>query len=335
MIYQNDASARQRQANDPEWKKVGRDVVDVAANVPKGLLGIDPAQDESSSGYVANAMTQIGQAVDPIVKGLGGTSLAVNPYWNDIPGRKSATKLYQALSQRLRGEMGPAFEAAGKGYPRVAANIFPQMGEIDRPVPGRIGTSMAGIVLPEHGPIKPREPMPLKVTNYGVQRTMNNPGEARNTAYHEFTHGAAGLGNKNADELYQLSQDLEGYARVPFETNARVAGEAAEGSTNLERRQNINQAMTNIADRNYVARPSLQQMPRNIKAKKIKDLLSNSGVNLTPGVSSDITPRRTPKRLSPKEYMEWKFGTRDKKSLTAEQIEDLEGFKERYNRRAR
>lgn len=57
---QYDASVREQQNSDPDWKKKGRSLIDVLANIPKGMLGIDPAQDESNAGYVTNALTQLG-----------------------------------------------------------------------------------------------------------------------------------------------------------------------------------------------------------------------------------------------------------------------------------
>lgn len=60
--------ARESQANDPLWKQYARQGVDALANIPKGLLGIDPAQDESSGGYLANVMSQLGGAAEPLVK---------------------------------------------------------------------------------------------------------------------------------------------------------------------------------------------------------------------------------------------------------------------------
>lgn len=65
-----DADVRKKQQDDPTWKKVFGGALDAVANIPKGILGIDPAGDESSAGYVANALTQLGGSADGLSAGI-------------------------------------------------------------------------------------------------------------------------------------------------------------------------------------------------------------------------------------------------------------------------
>lgn len=59
--------ALKAQQNDPTWKRYGREGIDGLVNLVKGTLGIDPDPNESSTGYAANAASQIAQAGLPFL----------------------------------------------------------------------------------------------------------------------------------------------------------------------------------------------------------------------------------------------------------------------------
>lgn len=63
-----DAEVRKTQSNDPAWKQAGRNLIDIVANIPKGLFGVQPNPNESNAGYVANAMTQLGSSAEAPLK---------------------------------------------------------------------------------------------------------------------------------------------------------------------------------------------------------------------------------------------------------------------------
>lgn len=59
--------ALKAQQNDPAWKRYGRESIDGLVNLVKGTLGIDPDPNESSTGYAANAASQLTQAGLPFL----------------------------------------------------------------------------------------------------------------------------------------------------------------------------------------------------------------------------------------------------------------------------
>lgn len=63
-----DEQTRKKQKKDSTWKQYGRSAVDATANIAKGFLGIDPDPNESTAGYNANALTQLGGATEGVLK---------------------------------------------------------------------------------------------------------------------------------------------------------------------------------------------------------------------------------------------------------------------------
>lgn len=120
---QNDINVRAQQVKDPIWKQYARSGVDALANIPKGLLGIDPSPDESRSGYGANAITQIGQALDPFMKAA-------------IPLAATKSLLRPALSfeeQLMQMEKGlPSFKNIGESALNASGESAASMEAMNR-----------------------------------------------------------------------------------------------------------------------------------------------------------------------------------------------------------
>lgn len=270
------------------------------------------------------------------LKGAAGIGHAVSPYWDDIAKRKDLTNWYRGQALLMNNDATPHLYEAATGYPRVAANIHPQMtgSRASTSVPGR---DTAGALYPPIGKVKPNQPMPLKITPEGL---AVGPEDIRDTVYHEFTHGAEALGNKDLLQLYKDAEELAGYTFVPHEINANVAGGGARGlaSSQTGPRVYTNKMLSIIADKYYNPNPqNMDDMYKNMLSRRIKKTLERRGV-YTPmatmsGSADMVAHQANPKRYTPDQYMQYKFGHTDKKKLTPEQIEDLDGFRVRYNRR--
>lgn len=131
--------------------------------------------------------------------------------------REAATNLFRTNSAKLPGSLPQAAEAFADQYPRIAAhtNITPEVdpyagkfGMVMRPPPGGKVTKPVDVGFGESVPM-----MPDDVT--------------KNMVFHEGTHVAQALGNKDMNKLYDLVNDITGYRKNPFEVSARYSGKKA------------------------------------------------------------------------------------------------------------
>lgn len=170
--------------------------------------------------------------------GLGGLGPAENPIpmetgvvaplisiFKDKAARMLSTEAFKDSAAAAAQKMGaPAVQEAAERfagqYPRVAAH----MRILDAP---KVGTwsGEAGV-----SPYGVTDPVPVRFHTRGVA-SLQDPSfgfaNALDTIYHEGTHVAQGLGNKDLRQLYAYANDVVGYDRNPFEISAFNTGEAA------------------------------------------------------------------------------------------------------------
>lgn len=127
--------------------------------------------------------------------------------------REAGTKLFKEAGNQFKPAMKDAINSFARDYPRIAAHIKPEAVQMPK-----------GIYASTMGPRgKVEKAIPIGY-NVNESNFLNNMNDARNTVYHEGTHAAQALGNKDFDRLYGNAEKLVGYHNNPFEKQARKAG---------------------------------------------------------------------------------------------------------------
>lgn len=124
------------------------------------------------------------------------------------------------LPQVVRNAWTSAGDAFAARYPRIAAHTRqnPELTAYE------IGGMHAGASLGPAGG-KVTKPLDLNLHPAGVDEIARDPNSAYDLMFHEGTHVAQSLGNKDADEIYQLSSALAPYRYIPHEHTARIGGQ--------------------------------------------------------------------------------------------------------------
>ncbi len=136
--------------------------------------------------------------------------------------RMASTEAYRQAAKQFGGNLETAMGEFATEYPRIAAHIQPDPSKAV--FKGAPKGAMGVMRIPASGEYK--GPMKFSVSNHGQQLAEQSMSNARGTVYHEGTHAAQFLGNKDMGQLYMNANKTGSYWENPFEINARVAGES-------------------------------------------------------------------------------------------------------------
>ena len=233
-----------------------------AANLASRLPG--PLR-KPAGGLLQVLFDRIG-ADDP----MGGVYPPLVSMFRDVNARKEATEAFRNVLSSLPQNLRAAAGVFADRYPRIAAHT--------RIVPaGPAGeTSMSMTSWPVTGTAKnvyyPNGvPMPIRLHPLGRARHEHPEWGLENATedlFHEGTHVAQRLGNKDFNKLYDLGAILKGYVNNPFEGSAREIGWAARES----------------GDRLYVPYNAIREL-REIANKHLNDRIDLSVVKGTPSTA--------------------------------------------------
>lgn len=175
-----------------------------------------------------------GGAIEPAVQ-AGATMLSplISIYKNKA-AREAATEEFRASVQQFlkqntdiisdvaKARWHNAAEALAERYPRIAAHL--RQNPVYENFTQDNMNAAASLGMP---PGKVYSPMQLNVHPAGMANIENDFTAARELLFHEATHAAQSLGNKNASELYELANQITPYKYNPYETSARLSGNRA------------------------------------------------------------------------------------------------------------
>jgi hypothetical protein len=215
----------------PEEEQTPHPLGDAMLNVSGALRGLAGLGDDSK----ASRFGELVGAAAPVLKGLGMAAPLISIF-KDAEGvpssalRQASTQTFKDMAASLPYRMRGAAEQFAQDYPRVAAHMRPEYGL----PPSESSKAAAYINTP---PGKVLEPMKTGFTHIG-RHFSENPtdyetglNEARKMMYHEGTHAAQALGNRDFNDLYANANALVGYDLNPFERTAERAGFRAAGNT--------------------------------------------------------------------------------------------------------
>lgn len=211
-----------------------------------GYFPSEPLPADASKAYSAGAaLANTAPLLGPALKGLGMAAPLITIF-KDAEGVPSAalraegTQKFVDMARTLPHRMRAAAEQFAQDYPRVAAHMRPEYG-----LPPADSPRAAAYVQTPAG--KVTEPMKTGFTHIGRHYTETPESyeaglnQARQMMYHEGTHAAQALGNKDFNELYGRANRLVGYDLNPFERTAERAGNRAVGSVTSGNRTAIDQ----------------------------------------------------------------------------------------------
>jgi len=200
-----------------------------------GYFPTEPVPQGASKSYTAGAaLANAAPLVGPALKGLGMAAPLVTIFKNaeGVPStamRESSTGVFREMARVLPHRMRAAALQFAEDYPRIAAHMRPEYGlpPADAPRASAYVATPAGKVT---------EPMKTGFTHIG-RYYSETPQDyevglraARDMMYHEGTHAAQALGNKDFNTLYGHANKLVGYDMNPFERTANRAGHRALGN---------------------------------------------------------------------------------------------------------
>lgn len=168
--------------------------------------------------------TGISDMMSPMNAGASAATLplqALITIFKNKAAREVATKEFLESAQRMgMPNLDVAANSFADRYPRVAAHMrmTPEI------APG--GSTLADVNIPAYGV---RKPVPMRLGNSGIDKIDNSVAQATETLFHEGTHVAQALGDKRFGPLYDNANTAVGYRNIPYEVNARQAGEKAAG----------------------------------------------------------------------------------------------------------
>lgn len=225
---------------------------------PRVPQWLDPEQASVTEDALTQALRQYlapvirtvyGDPTDPTTAMQTAMPTPLITLFKDKAAREAATALYRSGMRRA----GPILEQAANNfaddYPRIAAHLKPTLpredvlyrtleGDTFKPAAAIQGSSdfSAAQALGPQG-LPPGLPPRLKLNIYPegrramstVDPRLDTSYNAQHLIYHEGTHGAQALGNKNFGQLYTLLNKLVGYENNPFEHTANLAGAAGGG----------------------------------------------------------------------------------------------------------
>jgi hypothetical protein len=194
-----------------------------------GYFPTEPVPKDASRSYTAGAaLANAAPLVGPALKGLGMAAPLVTIFKNaeGVPSqamRESSTGVFREMARVLPHRMRAAALQFAEDYPRIAAHMRPEYGlpPVDAPRASAYVATPAGKVT---------EPMKTGFTHIGryysetPQDYEQGLKAAREMMYHEGTHAAQALGNKDFNTLYNDANRLVGYDLNPFERTAERAG---------------------------------------------------------------------------------------------------------------
>lgn len=203
---------------EPTWKTVAKGALD-AVTAPFVDDPMAEGADQMSWGSKIGSLLTALPSVAPLVsiyKNKAAREVATEAF------RRTAYRQpwQQAAHGTSNTNLAIAVNTFADKYPRVAAhmNISPQA-----PMQHR---ALASIELPEATMTRPLD---MQIGMKGRKLFENDLDAAVNTMFHEGTHVAQALGNKDTTPLYSYAEDVVGYRNNPFEVNARRAGDKAIG----------------------------------------------------------------------------------------------------------
>jgi len=273
-----DKIARETQSKNPIWKQYASQGIDALANIPKGYLGIEPAEDESTGGYLANKLFQSNETSDPYLAelqsktNLPGVPLGAVSMFPNKALREAGTSTFRQLASKLPSpKLQTALGEFADKYPRIAAHMSPQEGKLFFP------TASAAVEIPMTNE-KIATPLITKFTKSGIEKSDLNLDAARNMVFHEGTHAAQVLGNKDLGKLYQNSSILSGYGRNPFEINANTSGMRNYPGGPKRKVININEQLQNAAENRLNDTRLNRSIDTKNNAQTILDILKRRGM---------------------------------------------------------
>lgn len=149
--------------------------------------------------------------------------------YKDKAAREAATEEFRNSVQTFisRNEMpdvvrnawGNAADYFASRYPRIAAHVRQSPGLHSYALGGQ--QAGASIITPID---KVTAPMSMHLHSGGISPIERDPREAFDFMFHEMTHAAQSLGNKDSDELYNAAASMLPYKYIPQESTARMGG---------------------------------------------------------------------------------------------------------------
>ena len=185
---------------------------------------------------------------------LPGPQISIYKDAAGIPSRAlrelATTKTMEDI-QKLPNNLRGTWEYFVKEYPRIAAHLKPIY------IPKKYGPDKATQEATAYTyPLREGKRATVAYTKKGAERQGV---KVIDTAFHEGTHVAQSLGNKDFEDLYRLSTEAEGYTMNPFEQAARASGGTRAGynpplgKTAIQLLQEVAQKSSNNIHRNEAA----------------------------------------------------------------------------------
>lgn len=195
----------------------------------EGLAGAMGFGDDSKASRLGELVSATAPFVGPALKGLGVAAPLISIY-KDAAGvpstamREAGTQNFLEMAKDLPGKLQIAAERFAQRYPRIAAHMHPSVGSAPESIP-----DASAFVSNWPGQVK--APLETVFTPSGISSIENRPGmqEATRQMWHEGTHVAQHLGNRDYPDLYRATNQLVGYDLNPFESRANRAGTLAAG----------------------------------------------------------------------------------------------------------
>jgi len=237
-----------------------------------------------------NALRRVGELLgvdDPQSQAMQlGAPTPLVSLFKDKAARVASTNTFRNAARALPNRLIDALDEFAGKYPRVAAHM--------RPIPAgpfeSAPSTAAWVATPYKGTPLATQPRTVSFTPVGrasvtvSEDPMLGLARARKQVFHEGTHVAQGLGNKDFGRLYDLTNDLVGYEKNPFEVVARY-----EGGASMPRPQN---AIKVLKEHALQAEQSFSEEEFRAASKILRILEERANTPLAP------TPK--PPRLHPK-----------------------------------
>ena len=189
------------------------DAANVASKLPEPLRKI--------GGMALQGLLDMSGADDPL-SGVYPTPVSpVAPLvslFKDKAAREAGGTRFMESVKALPEALQRAWETVAENYPRITSHMVIRDPAKVRPTPRR---DSYNAVVGLHGVSNGRPGAPV---TYGPSGLRKSGLPALDTAYHEATHVAQVLGNRDSNALSAAAENLVGYHKNPFEEGARMAG---------------------------------------------------------------------------------------------------------------
>jgi len=174
----------------------------------------------------------------------------VSLYKNKIL-REQATKAFRKTASKLDIPWAIAANRLADKFPRIAAHIALEQRKL-------APDTKAAVMIPRDNP----------TTWKVIVDKADSLSDATQSMFHEATHVAQNLGNKDAPRLYDAAHNSVGYYTNPFELSAEyIANKRASAHRNriLSRITNIWNRTTGVPSKPYNTMEQLRRMAEELK----------------------------------------------------------------------